>query len=145
MTGYVVAGCFMMGVMALIGLLRGVTGIDEPWARAVRIGVNMVIQPLCLYLFAGGFYKVVMALSGRFVYAWQVIPPEEVPPHMRAMLRRYFVMQGVTGCVFAASVSWFSLAPVLEDRPTADEAALTGPVRHASSALTTFPCTSVSR
>lgn len=100
--GYVFASFFLLGIVALVALAVGLGRVGGLWAAAALIAVNVLIQPVCLYLFAGAAYKLGMALAGRVVYAWRVVPFSELQPEEYRSLRRYCLSQGIVGCLFAS-------------------------------------------
>jgi hypothetical protein len=111
--GYGFAGFSLMGIMALVAVALALGRAEGAWVSAALVAVNVVMQPLCLSLFAAGAYKVAMAAAGHVVYAWRTMPPGECPPEAYRALRWYCVMQGVIGCSFAAGLSWLCASPPL--------------------------------
>ncbi len=103
------AGFLLLGIGALVVLPAGLGRAGGAWAAAGILAVNALVQPFCLYVFAASAYKLGMALAGRLVYAWRVVPRGEIPPAHYRMVRRYFVSQGIIGCLFAAVLAWICL------------------------------------
>jgi hypothetical protein len=106
MDGYGFAAFFMLGIAALGLLGVGLGRAAGTWATAGILAVNALLQPFCLYLFAACAYKLALALAGRVVYAWRVVPQGEIPPAEYRMVRWYFILQGIVGCLFAFGLSW---------------------------------------
>src|ERR1051326_3740823 len=67
----------MFGVMgALICAARILSGAKGNWRFVPLVLINIVIQPLCGFAVVMGSFKVIMALTGRATYGFQIMPRE---------------------------------------------------------------------
>jgi hypothetical protein len=111
--GFAFAAFFMLGMAALIALAAGLGRTGGPWAAVGILGVNGLVQPGCLYLFAAGAYKLGMALVGRVVYAWRIVPRAEVTSAEHRAMRWYCASQGLVAFLLASGLGWVCLQPLL--------------------------------
>jgi len=111
--GWGFAGFAGLGLLALVALALGLGRVGVRWALLGLVGVNLLMQPFCVYLFAACAYKLLMAALGHVTYAWQSLPRDDCPPQQYQALRWYCVSQGVCGCSFAVGLGWLCLSPLL--------------------------------
>lgn len=98
------------GVLGLIALALGLGRVDAGWAVLCLVGVNLLIQPLCAYLFLGSAYKLVMAVFGWATYAWRRIPRDTWPLEQYQAVRWYCLSQGISACSCAGGTAWLCFA-----------------------------------
>jgi hypothetical protein len=103
----------LLGLLALAGLALGLGQVGMGWAIFGLAGVNLIMQPLCAFLFAACAYKLLMAALGHVTYAGQRLPRGDCTPEMYQALRWYCVSQGLTGCSVALGLAWLCLRPLL--------------------------------
>jgi hypothetical protein len=98
---------------ALIALAVGLGRVGGAWAATGIIVINVLVQPLCLYILAGSIYKLVMALAGRVTYAWHVVPMDTWPEQQYRSVRWHCLSQGILGGLFAGGMGGVCFWPLL--------------------------------
>lgn len=97
------------GILAFVALAFGLERAGTRWAFIALVAVNLLMQPLCLYLLAAGLYKLGMAMAGRVTYAWRIVPAGTCPHEKYRSLKSFCVGQGVVGCLFSLALGWLCL------------------------------------
>jgi hypothetical protein len=108
-----------MGLFGVIGSLMALIQLFARWVESSTpafvfiVTANVLLQPLFLWICVVSSYKIYMGLTGRFCYAFRVIPPEVMSPEQYAQLRRYGILQAVVGLVCMVAMSGGCLWPLL--------------------------------
>jgi hypothetical protein len=111
--GYLLGGTISLGLVSL-GIAAYALG-EFPGGPSfvLLVLINLVVQPLCLLLFAGGAYKMGMALRGRVTYAFRTAPPGQFRPQEYRALLTHCILSGAVGAAFSAGLAYVCLRPLL--------------------------------
>jgi hypothetical protein len=113
LTGLALGSTFLIGLLSLALAALALAELPASWwVIAFLILANGLLQPICLFIFVLGIYKLAMAIRGRVTWGFQVVPVQDLAAADYRWLRWHSAASGTFCLLLSVCLSSMSLSPL---------------------------------